>query len=31
MAYLNQPSARQLKADIARFVTANSHPANLAR
>jgi carboxypeptidase C (cathepsin A) len=30
MAYLNQPSARQLKADIARFVTANAHPANLS-
>ena len=31
MAYLNQTSAHQLKADIARFITTNSHPANLAR
>ena len=31
MAYLNQPSAVQLKTDIARFITSNSHPANLLR
>jgi carboxypeptidase C (cathepsin A) len=31
MAYLNQPSAHQLKADIVRFITSNAHPVNLAR
>jgi carboxypeptidase C (cathepsin A) len=31
MAYLNQTSASQLKADIARFINANAHPANIAR
>jgi len=25
MAYLNQPSAKQLKADIAKFITATEH------
>ena len=30
MAYLNQPSARQLKADMASFITSNAHPANQA-
>ncbi len=27
MAYLNQASAKQLKSDIAAFITANAHPA----
>ena len=26
MAYLNQPSAKQLKADIASFITSTEHP-----
>jgi carboxypeptidase C (cathepsin A) len=25
MAYLNQPSAKQLKADIAKFIAATEH------
>jgi carboxypeptidase C (cathepsin A) len=29
MAYLNQESARQLKSDIASFIQATQHPANL--
>jgi hypothetical protein len=27
MAYLNQTSAKQLKDDIASFITSTSHPA----
>lgn len=30
MAYLNQASAKQLKDDIAAFITATQHPANAA-
>jgi hypothetical protein len=29
MAYLNQASATQLKADIAAFITSTAHPASL--
>lgn len=29
MAYLNQESARQLKSDVAGFITSTEHPANL--
>jgi carboxypeptidase C (cathepsin A) len=28
MAYLNQPSAKQLKADIAQFITGTEHLGN---
>jgi carboxypeptidase C (cathepsin A) len=31
MAYLNQASAKQLKSDIAAFITANAHPAAPAK
>jgi hypothetical protein len=29
MAYLNQESAKQLKADIAAFIRTTAHPSNV--